>query len=61
MGQPLSGSWGASVGCLVCGSREPWVQVERQADGSYRGELCGHFSLQVSGEEPFRMRLLIIK
>jgi hypothetical protein len=36
------------------------VQVERQADGSYRGELCGHFSLQVRGDEPFRMRLMIL-
>jgi hypothetical protein len=36
------------------------VRVERQADGSYRGEVCGHFSLQVSGDEPFRMRLLIL-
>ncbi|MFC1976578.1 transposase, partial [Chloroflexota bacterium] len=60
MGQPLSGSWGLSVDCLVCGGSEPWVAVERQADGSYRGELCGHFRLGVSGDEPFRMRLLIL-
>jgi transposase-like protein len=60
MGQPLSGSWEASVGCVGCGRREPWVAVVRQADGSYRGELCGHFRLGVSGDEPFRMRLLIL-
>jgi hypothetical protein len=60
MGQPLSGVWGVSLGCLVCGRCEPWVQVERQADGSYRAELCGHFRLGVSGDEPFRMRLLIL-
>jgi transposase-like protein len=60
MGQPLSGSWEASVGCVVCGRREPWGAVVRQADGSYRGELCGHFRLGVSGDEPFRMRLLIL-
>ena len=55
------GGWaGVSLGCLICGRNEPWVQVERQADGSYRGELCGHFSLAVSGDEPFRMRLLIL-
>jgi DNA-directed RNA polymerase subunit RPC12/RpoP len=49
-----------SLGCLVCGRSEPWVQVERQTDGSYRGEICGHFSLQVSGDEPFRIRMLIL-
>jgi transposase-like protein len=55
------GGWlGVSLGCVVCGRNEPWVQVERQADGSYRGELCGHFSLQVAGDAPFRMRLLIL-
>jgi transposase-like protein len=51
---------GVSLGCVICGRSEPWVRVERQADGSYRGEVCGHFSLQVSGDEPFRMRLLIL-
>jgi len=56
----LSGSWPVSLGCVVCGRREPWVQVERRADGSYYGELCGHFSLTVAGDEPFRMRLLIL-
>jgi hypothetical protein len=44
----------------VCGRQEPWVQVERQADGSYGGQLCGHFRLRVSGDEPFRMRLMIL-
>jgi transposase-like protein len=60
LGDPLTGPWGLSLGCLGCGRHEPWVQVERQADGSYYGQLCGHFSLQVSGDEPFRMRLLIL-
>ncbi len=60
LGEPLTGPWGFSLGCVVCGRGEPWVWVERQADGSYAGELCGHFSLRVSGDEPFRMRLLIL-
>ena len=66
LGEPLSGPWAVSLGGVVCtqgasdGRREPWVQVERQADGSYEGELCGHFRLRVSGDEPFRMRLLIL-
>ncbi len=51
---------GVGLGCVICGRAEPWVQVERDSDGSYRGELCGHFSLQVAGDEPFRMRLLIL-
>jgi hypothetical protein len=36
------------------------VQVKRQADGRYQAEVCGHFNLQVSGDEPFRLRLLIL-
>ena len=48
-----------SLGCVVCGRQKTWVQVEKQADGSYQAELCGHFTLQVGGDEPFRMRLLI--
>ncbi len=39
---------------------EPWVQVLRQADGSYRAELCGHFTLTVAGDHPFRQRLLVL-
>ncbi len=57
-GEGQSGGWGLSLGCVGCG--EPWVRVERQADGSYEGELRGHFRLRVQGDEPFRMRLLIL-
>ena len=49
-----------SLGCGGCGRREPWVQVEPHSDGGYRAELWGHFRLQVAGDEPFRMRLLIL-
>lgn len=49
-----------SLGCVVGGRSEPWVQVERQSDGSYRTELWGHFRLQVAGDDPFRVRLLIL-
>lgn len=56
----LGGAVGVSLGGVLCGRGEPWVQVQRQADGSYCGEICGHFSLQVSGDEPFRMRLMIL-
>jgi transposase-like protein len=49
-----------SLGCVVCGRSEPWVRVEQHNDGSYRAELCGHFRLQVAGDDPFRMRLMIL-
>jgi len=64
--EALTDPWEFSLGCVVCtprapdGRSEPWVQVDRQADGSYYGELCGHFSLRVRGDEPFRMRLMIL-
>jgi transposase-like protein len=45
------------LGCVVCGRDANWVNVERQADGSYQAELCGHFRLQVAGDEPFRTRM----
>ena len=64
-GHVIEGDGGASpleisLGCVVCGRSEPWVQVEQQSEGSYRAELCGHFWLQVAGDDPFRMRLLIL-
>jgi hypothetical protein len=48
------------LGGVVCGRAEPWVQVEREADGSYRVDLKGEFQVRVSGAEPFRLRLLIL-
>ena len=63
--KPVSGHDGCipmllGGGCLVCGSEEPRVTVERQADGSYQATLCGHFTLQVAGDSVFRMRLLLL-
>jgi len=51
---------GVSLGCLVCGRNEAWVEVERPAEGGYQVELCGHFRLWVEEDEPFRMRVLIL-
>jgi len=64
-GQPATGSEAGipmllGGGCLVCGSAEPRVTVERQADGSYQATLCGHFTLQVADASVFRMRLLLL-
>ena len=52
--------WPLGLGCVVCEREEPWVQVERQADGGYQATLCGHFTLAVAGDHPFRRRLLIV-
>ena len=71
LSQPRSGELGLSclgLGCLECpasdavgeATADPWVKVERQADGSYQVTLSGHFMLSVAGDHPFRMRLLVL-
>ena len=56
----VAGRVGAAEGADCASAPEPWVQVARQADGSYQAELCGHFMLTVAGDHPFRMRLLVL-
>ena len=47
------------AGCLVHGRGEPWVKViQEEIDGSYTVTLCGSFSMQVSGDDPRRVRFL---
>jgi transposase-like protein len=48
------------LGCQVCGREEPWVEVIQGEDGSYQATLCGHFTLHVPGDHPFRARLLML-
>ncbi len=48
------------LGCLRCERQEPWVEVTRQADGRYRAELCGHFTLVLSDDDLFRRRMLLL-
>ncbi len=48
------------LGCVVGGGQERWVDVERQSDGRYRVELCGHFEMQVAEDDPFRSRMLML-
>jgi len=48
------------MGCQYCGQEESWVEVTRQEDGSYQATLCGHFTVQVSRDAPFRARLLML-
>jgi len=48
------------LGCRTCGHEEPWVGVTHREDGGYEATLCGHFTLRVSGDDPFRARLLML-
>jgi transposase-like protein/predicted RNA-binding Zn-ribbon protein involved in translation (DUF1610 family) len=57
--QPASGLL-LGFGCQQCGKEEPWVEVTCRDDGGYQATLCGHFTLQVSGDDPFRARLLMV-
>jgi hypothetical protein len=52
--------WSLGLGCVVCQRDEPGVHVARQADGSYQATLCGHFTLTVADDHPFRLRLLVL-
>jgi transposase-like protein len=53
---------GLSLGlvCHWCGSEPPRVEVTRREEGGYEATLCGHFTLRVSGDDPFRARLLML-
>jgi transposase-like protein/DNA-directed RNA polymerase subunit RPC12/RpoP len=48
------------LGCQYCGREEPWVEVRHDEDGSYQATLCGHFTVRVSGDHPFRVRMLML-
>jgi hypothetical protein len=52
--------WLLSLGCLICQGQEPRVEVVPEEDGSYTAILCGHFTVQVAGDQPFRKRLLLL-
>jgi hypothetical protein len=55
-GAPLA----MGLGCVVSGGEERWVRVERQREGRYRVELCGHFEMEVADDDPFRSRMLML-
>ena len=48
------------LGCQVCQRQAPQVEVVPEEDGSYTATLCGHFTLRVAGDDPFRKRLLLL-
>jgi transposase-like protein len=55
-GSPLA----LGLGCVRGSEEARWVKVERQAEGHYRVELSGHFELHMPGDEPFRVRMLML-
>ncbi len=59
-GSVLNGGLPLALGCQLCGHDEPRVAVVRSPDGGYQATLCGHFSIQVGGDHPFRARLLLL-
>jgi hypothetical protein len=54
------GMWLIGLGCAVCGREEARVEVTPDVDGGWTATLCGHFTLRVAGDHPFRARLLRI-
>ncbi len=48
------------LGCVVYHGEEPWVEAVQEEDGSYSATLCGHFTLRVAGDHPFRVRMLML-
>ena len=62
--QAAAAPWLVGLSCLVdvppSEVAAVQVNVERQADGSYQASLNGHFTLTVAGDQPFRLRLLVL-
>lgn len=48
------------LACALCGQESPHAEVQPQAEGGYQAILCGHFTLRVPGDDPFRVRLLLL-
>jgi len=48
------------MSCPLCQREESRVEVVPEEDGSYTATLCGHFTLRVAGDDPFRKRLLLL-
>ncbi len=58
-GGPLQCPWALGLGCVACGREESWAEVVEEEDGSYTATICGHYTLHVAGDHPFRIRLLM--
>jgi transposase-like protein len=46
----------ASLGCILCGREEPWVDIVDEPDGSSTVTLCGHFTLPIARDDLFQER-----
>ncbi len=64
--RPALGEWSpvSSVlcmgGCVTCGRQAPSVTVDRLENGDVSATLCGHFTLHVPGDDPFRVRSMAV-
>jgi transposase-like protein len=56
----LSPPFLVGLGCQCCGREEPWVEVRRDDEGGCQATLCGHFTIGVPGDHPFRVRMLML-
>jgi len=54
------GPWMMGLGCTLCGREEPGIEVVQEGDGSYTATICGHYTLHVAGDHPFRIRMLML-
>jgi transposase-like protein len=46
----------ASLGCVLCGRDEPWIDMVDEADGRCSVTLCGHFTLRIPCDDLFQER-----
>ncbi|MBC7084626.1 MAG: transposase [Firmicutes bacterium] len=53
------GYWALSLGCVCWDGEESRVEVV-QEEGGYRATICGHFTVRVAADHPFRVRLLLL-
>jgi hypothetical protein len=60
LGLQISGGEGVLLGCVACAEKEPKVEVIQTEDGNWQAILSGRFSVQVSSDHPFRLRMLLI-
>jgi transposase-like protein len=56
----MGGRSSVMAGCVMGIDEKQLVSVERIEDGDWQATLSGRFTLRVSGDHPFRLRLLLI-
>ena len=48
------------IGGVIGVGEKPMVAIEKTEEGDWQATLSGHFTLRVSGDHPFRLRLLLV-